>query len=129
MEAHAGQKPPRRFTVKEKMLKYPRWNRELSKMLLKSKYVPNMIIEDIERSMDELMRDFPHLVKIQSIGKTYQGHDIPIFTLADPTGTVPIKDRPAILLNGATHARELITIQMVFYSMFKLLHGHVHEDE
>jgi len=69
-----------------------------------------MLIEDIEKAMDELMLDFPQLVKIQSIGKSYEGHDIPIFTVADPSGSVPIKDRPAILLNGATHARELITI-------------------
>jgi hypothetical protein len=31
--------------------------------------------------------------------------------------------KPAILLTGATHARELVTIQMVFNSIFTLLGG------
>jgi len=36
-----------------------------------------------------------------------------------PEGPIP---RPAILLTGATHARELITVQMNLYTALKLLH-------
>ena len=31
-------------------------------------------------------------------------------------------DRPAILLTGATHARELITIQMTMYQVLNMIH-------
>jgi len=34
----------------------------------------------------------------------------------------PKKEKPAILVTSATHSRELITIQMGFYSLLKMLH-------
>ena len=44
-------------------------------------------------------------------------------------GNEPIP-RPAILLTGATHSRELITVQMNMYTALKLLHqGIVNKDE
>lgn len=79
--------------------------------------------------MDELMYDFPELIRVDSIGKSWDDADIPSFTLADPRGKVPINERPAILLTGATHARELITIQMCFHSIFRLLHGYVNDGQ
>jgi murein tripeptide amidase MpaA len=100
----------------------------LAKQILKSKYTNFLYVHDIERIMQQLLNDFPDLVQVMSIGKTYQNHDIPVFTFADPEGEVPINERPAILLTGGTHARELTTVQMVFYSMFRMLHGHVHGD-
>lgn len=46
-----------------------------------------------------------------------------------PTKEGPIP-RPAILLTGATHARELITVQMNLYTALKLLHqGIINKDE
>jgi hypothetical protein len=48
---------------------------------------------------------------------------------AKPKKEEPIP-RPAILLTGATHARELITVQMNLYTALKLLHqGIVNKDE
>lgn len=39
------------------------------------------------------------------------------------------EDRPAILMTGATHSRELISIQMSLFSALKLIHqGIVHGD-
>jgi murein tripeptide amidase MpaA len=60
--------------------------------------------------MDELMFDFPDFIRVDSIGKSFEGGDIPVFTLADPSGKVPISKRPAILVTGGTHARELTTV-------------------
>lgn len=37
--------------------------------------------------------------------------------------------KPAIVLTGAHHAREHITIQTVLYAALKLLHGAMHRDE
>lgn len=34
--------------------------------------------------------------------------------------------KPAILLTGAHHSRELISIQMPLYSLLRLMHGLVH---
>ena len=38
------------------------------------------------------------------------------------------KERKAILLTGAHHSRELVSVQMVLYSILDLLHGLVHLD-
>ena len=78
--------------------------------MIMSKFYYSMGVADIEEKMDELMYDFPDMIRVDSIGKSFEGADIPVFTLADPSGKVPINERPAILLTGATHARELITI-------------------
>lgn len=38
-----------------------------------------------------------------------------------------LTQKPAILLTGAHHSRELASIQMPLYSLLKLLHGMVHQ--
>ena len=72
------------------MQKYPKWTSDLAEQLLMSKFTAHMNIQDIEKNMDQLMKDFPSLVHLTSIGKTYHHHDIPLFTLADPSGPLPI---------------------------------------
>jgi len=123
------ERPNRRSHVIDKLRKHPVWNSNLAGSLIMSKFYYQMGIQDIEEKMDELMYDFPGMIRVDSIGKSFEGADIPVFTLADPSGKVPISERPAILITGATHARELSTVQMCFYTMFRLLHGHVHNDE
>ena len=44
-------------------------------------------------------------------------------------GTKPTSERPAMLLTGAHHAREAVSIQMPFYIIFKFLHGVLHNDD
>lgn len=38
------------------------------------------------------------------------------------------QERKAILLTGAHHARELVSVQMPLYVVVDLLHGFVHQD-
>ena len=104
------ERPARRSHVIDKLKESPVWNEDLSGSLLSSKFYRHMGIQDIEEKMDELMYDFPELVRVDSIGKTFEKADIPLLTIADPEGEVPIDQRPAILLTGATHARDLLTI-------------------
>lgn len=68
--------------------------------------------------------DFPDLIELESIGKTYENRDIYMIKV-DGTGS---PDTKAILLTGAHHSRELVSIQMPLYSILELLHGFVHND-
>ena len=77
--------------------------------------------------IDQLRREFPDHIKVSSFGKSYEGRDVPLITLQ--TGSKPTKERPAILLTGAHHAREGVSIQMPFYIIFKFLHGMLHNDQ
>jgi murein tripeptide amidase MpaA len=122
-------RPNRRSHIIDKLRRNPEWNDNLAGSLIMSKFYYNMGIQDIEEKMEELSYDFPNFINVESIGQTFEGADIPVFTLADPSGKIPISERPAILLTGATHARELTTVSMVFYTMFRLLHGHMHDNQ
>jgi murein tripeptide amidase MpaA len=65
-----------------------------------------------------MQKDFPDLVKINSIGKSFQGRDINYLEIDMPS---EVKNKPAILLTGATHARELISTSFNVYQMLKLV--------
>jgi len=77
--------------------------------------------------IDQLRSEFPDYVKISSFGKTYEGRDIPLIKLQ--SGPKPTKERPALLVTGAHHAREAVSIQMPFYIVYKFLHGVIHNDQ
>lgn len=38
-------------------------------------------------------------------------------------------ERPSILIDGAHHARELTSVSMVMYTMLRLLHGYLNDDQ
>ena len=40
-----------------------------------------------------------------------------------------MKEKPAILLTGAHHAREVMSVQLPLYAMLRMLHGYVHNDK
>ena len=77
--------------------------------------------------IDQLHREFPELITVSSLGKSYEGRDIPLIKLEK--GSKPTVERPAILFTGGHHAREAVAIQMPFYIIFKFLHGALHNDQ
>jgi murein tripeptide amidase MpaA len=77
--------------------------------------------------IEQLRHEFPNYIKISSFGKTYEGRDIPLIRLQ--SGPKPTKERPAMLITGAHHAREAVSIQMPFYIIYKFLHGVLHKDQ
>ena len=76
--------------------------------------------------IEQLRKEFPDYVTVSSFGKSYEGRDIPLIKLQ--TGSKPTSERPAMLVTGAHHAREAVSIQMPFYMIFKFLHGAMHKD-
>lgn len=77
-------------------------------------------------AIEMLKKEFPEHIKVTSFGKSYEGRDIPLLRLQ--AGTKAVEERPAILITGAHHAREAVSIQMPFYIMYKFLHGVIHND-
>ena len=82
-----------------------------------------------------MANDFPDIIKLSSIGKTYQERNITLMTIDARNNLIKngdsffqkerkdYKTKPAILLTGQIHAREVITSSMVLFSSLKLLHG------
>ena len=59
-------------------------------------------------AIDMLRREFPDHVKVSSFGKSFEGRDIPLLKLE--AGTKPTEERPAMLITGAHHSREAVSI-------------------
>lgn len=67
--------------------------------------------------MATLAKDFPEVVTLKSIGKSYEGRDIMMIVLDSRDyikNTLHIDfgltEKPAIFMNGAHHSRELVSI-------------------
>ena len=82
--------------------------------------------------MDDLMTQFPEAIRQIEIGKTYDGRSIPAYMIAlyqeDDTWHEISKTRPAILINGAHHAREISSMSMCVYTMMSLLSDYSRRD-
>jgi murein tripeptide amidase MpaA len=78
----------------------------------------HLLLSDVNALLQRIASEFSDIAQIGSIGQSTQGRDINYITLdANPSK----KDKPAILITGATHARELISTSFGVYQMLKLL--------
>ena len=87
---------------------------------------------EFKNLMGGILADFPEIVKKVEVGKTYLGLDISGFVLASSLNSTDwskqLLERPAILINGMHHPRELTTLSMCVYTYLKLLFKYVHND-
>lgn len=65
----------------------------------------HLLLSDVNKLLAQVATDFPNIATMGSIGKSFEGRDINYLTL----DMQPTDSKPAILITGATHARELIS--------------------
>jgi murein tripeptide amidase MpaA len=89
--------------------------------------------EEFQRLMNDVVKDFPDVVHEVDVGTTFLGARIPGYLLAlnltSEAKMAEAMQRPAILIDGAHHARELTSVSMAIYATMRLLFGVVHGDE
>ena len=99
--------------------------------------VHHLLYDEVMKLIREIKASFPRIIKLESIGKSYEGRDIWLLKLEAhrflernglAVNTQDKGDRKAILMTGAHHARELVSVQMPLYMLLDLLHGLVHQD-
>jgi len=73
-------------------------------------------LSDISKFVNQLATEYPDLVTIVNVGKSYQGKDLTAVKITSGTGT-----KPAIWFDGCIHAREWITTATVLYMANSLL--------
>lgn len=110
----------------------------INKLLISPRQgVHHLLYDEVMQLMYEIKAAFPKIIKLESIGKTHQGRDIWMLKLDAhralerkglSVNTQDNKERKAILLTGAHHARELVSVQMPLFMLLDLLQGLVHED-
>ena len=70
--------------------------------------------EEIKMLLSAWQQGYPSLLKVSSIGKTYEGREI--FAAEMTAGGNPER-KPGILINGNLHSKELIGSNAVLYAM------------
>ena len=91
--------------------------------------VHHLLYDEVIDLMQQLANNFPEILTLESVGKTFDNRDIWMMNI-DGTkmlgNTNP--DPKAILMVGAHHARELVSVQMPLYSVLDLMQGWVNKD-
>lgn len=70
----------------------------------------------------QLRDTFPNLVRLESIGRSYEGREIWLIEITDQSSG-PAADKPAIWLDGNTHAGELAGAEVSLYAAHRLCYG------
>ncbi|PSL05784.1 M14 family metallopeptidase [Cecembia rubra] len=81
-----------------------------------NRYHTNLALEEIMKNM---VKQHPNLVKLESIGKSYQGNDIWVLTITDfKTGKA--EDKPAMWIDGNIHSNEIQGTEFALYTAWYL---------
>ena len=65
----------------------------------------------------QLASDYPHLLTLKNIGKSYEGRDMLVAKISSGGN----KKRPAILIDAGIHGREWIAPAMALYIIYNLV--------
>lgn len=65
--------------------------------------------EQMSTRLDELTEQYPNLAKKVSLGKTHEGRDIWALKISKDVNSESTKEKPAVVVTGAHHAREWAT--------------------
>lgn len=79
--------------------------------------------DDLTRLVKAYAAEYPQLVQVKSLGKSYEGRDIWLVTVTN-TETGPAKEKPAMWIDGNIHATELSASSACLYFMNKLVTGY-----
>jgi murein tripeptide amidase MpaA len=79
--------------------------------------------EDLTRILHAYAEEFPQLVRLESIGKSYENRDIWLMTLTNFT-TGSDQEKPALWVDGNIHAIELTPSTACLYLVQTLVNGY-----
>ena len=74
----------------------------------KSNYTATSKVKDVFNFFYTLEKDFPEKIVVSSIGKTFEGRDIPLVVVSNPAPLNPCDNlKPVIMINANIHAGEV----------------------
>lgn len=76
--------------------------------------------DELSRILNEFAHEFPDLVRLASIGKSFEGRDVWVATLTN-TATGPDTEKPALWVDGNIHASEVSPASACIYLINYLL--------
>lgn len=81
--------------------------------------------KQISQLQNDLQKAFPHLIKVESIGKSFKGRDIWALTISNFKEGKP-EEKPAFYMDGGIHANELNSVQVCLYTAWYLCENHAY---
>jgi murein tripeptide amidase MpaA len=75
--------------------------------------------EELTRILHAYAEEYPQLVRIESIGKSYEGRDIWLLTVTN-FATGPAEEKPALWVDGNIHASEVSPSSACLYLIHRL---------
>ena len=84
--------------------------------------------EELTELLEGYAQDHPNLVRIESIGKSYEGRDIWVVTVTN-FDTGADDDKPAVWVDGNIHATELSGSTACLYHLHTLVSGYGQDDD
>ena len=96
--------------------KSPVFDEDMFKQLLVRKDLNHLLLSDINKLVHAMAKEFPEVIKLKKIGHTRENRDITLIVIDARNHLVAedhqsgLLEKPAILLTGAHHARELVSI-------------------
>jgi murein tripeptide amidase MpaA len=75
--------------------------------------------DELTRILHAFAEEYPQLVRIESIGKSYEGRDIWLLTLTN-FATGPAEEKPALWVDGNIHASEVSPSSACLYLIHRL---------
>ncbi len=78
--------------------------------------------DEMTAFLQGLVRDYPDLASMKSIGKTCGGRDIWLMTVTDSSTGAP-EDKSALSMDGGIHAQEVASTMGVLHALGELLSG------
>ena len=75
---------------------------------------------ELTELLHAFVREYPHLVSVEAIGKSHEGRDIWVVTVTND-GTGPAADKPAFWVDGNIHATEVAASAASLYFLHTLV--------
>ncbi len=84
--------------------------------------------DELTEALRTFAADYPQLVALESIGKSYEGRDIWLVTLTN-TATGPAEEKPALWVDGNIHASEVSPTSACLYLINKVTAEYGSDDD
>ncbi|PVH23810.1 hypothetical protein CXQ85_004104 [Candidozyma haemuli] len=78
-------------------------------------------LEDIHQWLHLLEETYPDLIKMETIGHTYEGRPFRVVHLSVKDRDVDHEQKKTVVITGGVHAREWISVSTVLYSVYAML--------
>jgi hypothetical protein len=84
--------------------------------------------DEMTAELHALVTAYPHLARLSSLAKTFQGREVWLVEIANPA-TGPSAEKPGFYIDAQIHAEEHATSATALYAIWHLLTGYGSDDE